>query len=93
MLTVHWLLPWVSYLSSFRLRKYELGYVVLCLSLQGNTGCLDEHFKYSDEVLQVSVNAVEPHNHFVVKWWLARFEGLSVCVMSQEVVMHLEKSR
>lgn len=43
-----------------------------------NPGCLDDHFKYSDEVLEVSVNAVEPHNHFVVKWWLARFEGLSV---------------
>lgn len=59
----------------------------LCLSLQGNSGCLDDHFKYSDKVLQVSVNAVEPHNHFVVRWQLARFEGLSVCLMSQEVVM------
>lgn len=37
--------------------------------------CLDDHFKYSDEVLQVSANAVGPHSHFVVKWQLAKFKG------------------
>lgn len=51
--------------------------MVLCLSLQGSSRCFDDHFKYSDEVLQVSVNTVEPHNHFVVKWQL---QGLKACL-------------
>lgn len=64
--------------------KYKLGYVLLhnlveiCLCMRDSISRPDDCFKRSDKVLQVNVNAVQPHNsnHFVIKWHLAGTEGL-----------------
>lgn len=49
----------------------------------GNTSRLDDHFECCDYLLEININAVEPHNddYFVVKWQLASFEGF--CRLSE----------
>lgn len=59
----------------------------------GNTSCLDDHFECSDYVLEININAVEPHNddYFVVKWQLASFEGFYRLILPEALISLIRK--